>query len=165
MDIKAQRNRFMAFSFAGADLLLEIGSDCQVVYAVGAAGPLMGREADSLTGTDLRQVLSTADRPLIEHLVRTVKAGSRFGPMAIGLAAGGGPVYLNGCRWPGEANLYLTLARNAPTGPVSATAVRDEKTGLIGKDDFQAAASEAIESARAQGRVSHLCRLSRSRLP
>lgn len=152
MDIKAQRNRFMAFSFAGADLLLEIDRKGCIGYAVGAASPLLGCEADTLSGKSLTALLTPGDQKLLSHLVQTVKPGARFGPLGVQLAKGGAPVFLNGCRWPGEDHLYLTLSRSAPAGPVSTTAKRDEKTGMIGKGDFEVAASEAITAAREAGR-------------
>lgn len=36
-DLKDQRDRFLAFAFAGADLMLEIGTDGKILYALGAA--------------------------------------------------------------------------------------------------------------------------------
>ncbi len=155
MDIKAQRNRFMAFSFAGADLLLEVSPAGTVTFAVGAGGHMIGAGAETLMGKPVEDLFADSDRTLIHHIAKTVTPGRRFGPLGVKIVTGKDEttkdVSLNGCRWPGEKNLFLTISQAAPIGPASTTAKRDGETGLVSKDDFENTASEALESARAAG--------------
>jgi hypothetical protein len=41
-DMRAERDRFVAFAFAAADAFLELDSDYKVIYAVGATQWLAG---------------------------------------------------------------------------------------------------------------------------
>src|SRR3546814_7452040 len=49
-DMRAERDRFVAFAFSAADLMLEIAGDGSVLFVSGAARLLTGEDSDRLTG-------------------------------------------------------------------------------------------------------------------
>ena len=49
-DLKKQRDRFLAFAFASADLFVEVGADERVAFTIGAAKGLTGSSDQGLLG-------------------------------------------------------------------------------------------------------------------
>ena len=48
--LRGDRDRFVAFAFAAAELLLEVSSEGKIVYAAGAINSLTGTNATALLG-------------------------------------------------------------------------------------------------------------------
>lgn len=153
MDLKAQRDRFMAFSFASADLLLETDDDGRVTFALGAAKPLGHADADALVGTMLVDLFDAPDRPLMEHVVSTVRPGRRFGPVVVRAPGAKTPAQLFGCALPGAGlHGYFTVNFDANGAPPAAEAERDAATGLVSAQDFETVASDTLDQLQASGR-------------
>ncbi len=154
MNPTAQRNRFLAFAFASADLLLEVGNDGIITFALGAAQPLSVTDAASLSGRPIVELIALCDRGLLEHLIKTVEAGQRFGPLCVRIDAHNGQdqLMLSGCRFPGnEGVICFTFSYELRSGPAIATVERDAHTGLVEAEGFEAVAREALQSARKSG--------------
>src|SRR3954469_20009015 len=86
LSLAAERERYAAFAFAVADLLVETDAAGSVRFAAGAVRAFAGREAEALLGGPVADLVGAADRPLIERMVADAAAGGRAGP-----ALGGGP--------------------------------------------------------------------------
>ncbi|PHS27675.1 MAG: hypothetical protein COA84_03990 [Robiginitomaculum sp.] len=154
MRVADQRNRFIAFAFASADLLMEVDDHAIITFALGAAHPLGIKNIDSLTGTSIMDLIAPCDAGLIHHMIATVATGQRFGPMCIGCAIEDGPeqIMLSGCRFPGyESVICFTLSYEVSSGPAVATVERDNHTGLIESGKFEDVALEAIQNAKKAG--------------
>ncbi len=149
-EIIQQRNRFMAFSFASADLLLEVQNDGNIGFALGAATPFTKSEASDLVGRQVADLVAVKDAKLMQHLIASISAGQRFGPMTVRSAGDTArDVMVSGCRFPGyEEVLCLTFSIEARSGPATVVAERDSHTGLIEAGDFEGVAKEALQSAR-----------------
>jgi PAS domain-containing protein len=63
--LREQRDRFLAFAFAASDLLLEIGDDSMIRYAVGATNQLLGGPPASVIGQGWLDLFVAEDRPLL----------------------------------------------------------------------------------------------------
>src|SRR3546814_2377988 len=63
--LRDQRDRFLAFAFAASDLLLEIGDDSQIRYAVGATNQLLGGSPAAVIGRGWLDLFAAEDRPLL----------------------------------------------------------------------------------------------------
>ncbi len=154
MNATEQRNRFLAFAFASADLLLEVSSDGTVTFALGASHPLSVADATLLVGRSVLDFVAPRDAGLVRHLIKTVTTGQRFGPLRVESANDDGPdqIMLSGCRFPGNDGIIcFTLSYEAHTGPAVATVERDDHTGLIEPQGFEEVAQEAIRSAKDAG--------------
>lgn len=147
--IRSERDRFVAFAFAAADLLLEVDGDGRITFAAGALKSLTQRDAAALMGRPFGDLLAAADRSLIRVLLTSIKDGGRLSPMLVQLAP---PLALNvmlgGCRLPTPHEAYqvtLTVVAARPTVAVN-PGERDASTGLLAKDDFSRLAEDRLRS-------------------
>ncbi|MCG8441671.1 MAG: EAL domain-containing protein [Caulobacterales bacterium] len=157
MDLKAQRDRFMAFCFASADLLIETDARGAIVFAMGAASAFGSDDAEDLCDRVIGDLFVGADRSLLDHIVATLKPGRRIGPVLAhpsgSRAAGDGVVMIGGCALPNAPDRrYFTIAQGAPPSLPAANVDRDPGTGLIQADDYEEIARETLDRARREGR-------------
>lgn len=84
-NIKIQRDRFLAFSFASADLFVEISEDNKVAYALGAAKGIIGIDDKELIGRDWYDLFDPIDRPVLRTMIKKAKPVVRCGPVLVTL--------------------------------------------------------------------------------
>jgi EAL domain-containing protein (putative c-di-GMP-specific phosphodiesterase class I) len=143
-------HRLLGFAFAAADLLMEIGPDGKVTFAVGAAGGLVGNGERSLMGRPWREFIDPADHELMESLLVGVEGAARQGPVVTRLA-GSGPdepraVAISACRLPqNEGRISCALAKAAPLQSGLA------EGGLHDRLGFESVTKSLVETARATG--------------
>src|SRR6185369_1771223 len=103
--IRGQRDRFVGFAFAAADLLVEVTVDGTVAFVAGAAQNLYGRNTDKLIGTPFLELLRPGDRPIASALIASLERGGRFTPVILHLKRDEGdqPVVFGGCRLPNKS--------------------------------------------------------------
>ncbi len=156
-DLKQQRDQFLAFAFASSDLLMEIGLDGQIKFALGAAKGLTGDKDSGLMGRDWLNLFSKKDRPMITSILARTAPGNRCGPILVEL----NPERVNaeikavlcGLRMPGnQESLYVTLSH----GNVSSARLAHQERGLqeqklLDKETFAKSAQEAIALAKSVG--------------
>jgi EAL domain-containing protein (putative c-di-GMP-specific phosphodiesterase class I) len=139
------RDRYLAFAFSAADLLVEVDRTGKIVAAIGAAQSLVGRSAASLTGTDPVDLASPSDRPLVRRLTAKLRSAGRLDPAAIYVdhpSGGRTLVLLGGCAVPSLADrAFLTVAL-VPIGLRPAERTRDEATCLLTQDGLLEAAKK-----------------------
>src|SRR5688572_14811938 len=147
--IRAERDRFVAFAFAAADLLLEVDANGKVSFAAGATKSLTQRDASALMGRPFTDLLADSDRALVKVLLTSLKDGGRLSPILVQLA---NPVALNvmlgGCRLPTPQECYqITLTVLSARMPMEVRpGNRDASTGLLAKDDFAKLAEDKLRS-------------------
>ncbi len=144
---RAERDRYVAFAFAAADLLLEVDATGLIKFAAGALQSLTKRDATALTGTTFQHILAPEDRPLAKVLLASLKRGGRLSPLVVRLADAAQPTaMLGGCRLPTGVETYqLTFTVLPPVGQATAPGVRDARTGLLAKDDFARLAEKWLQ--------------------
>lgn len=84
-EIKSQRDRFLAFSFASADLLLEINTEGKILFAMGASKALLAIDDKELLATPFLELFSEKDRGLMSVIQGTDKVSSKQGPYLVTL--------------------------------------------------------------------------------
>lgn len=145
-DMKGQRDRFIGFAFAAADLLLEMDAAASITYAAGAGRGLTDRAAERLIGSSLYELIDPADHEFVQVVSRRVKPGTRMDPVPVRFKGAGGQAkkaVISGFSLPGQAArfyLAVSLADRMPNTR-EAPEARDTKTGLLTKQAF-------IESAK-----------------
>lgn len=157
-DMRAERDRFVAFAFSAADLMLEVAEDGRIVYASGAAKQLLGVEPGDLAGRQLGPLIDDVDRHFLLNLLASLSIGGRIEPVTIRLA---GPskdrtgvlCVLGGCCLPrSEGRYYLTLSgAKLPVAEVALQNKRDYQTGLLTAEDFEERAGDRLKLARELG--------------
>jgi EAL domain-containing protein (putative c-di-GMP-specific phosphodiesterase class I) len=145
-ELKADRDRFVAFAFAFADLLIEVGPEGRIEFAAGAARGLTGREAAELAATPFAELFAPRDREPAERLLAAARGGNRTGAIVLRLAATGAGASVSSCALPGRAVVYVAIAHRAAAA--IAGAERDLASGLLAAEPFAEAAAAAVEEAR-----------------
>ena len=148
--IRSERDRYVAFAFAAADLLFEVGGEGRIRYAAGALKSLTGHDAAELIGRPFVELLDESDRALAKVLLASLEDGGRLSPILVKLVA---PrplnVALGGCRptGPQESSQITITVLPARLAVDERPGARDAKTGLLAKDDFTKLAAEKLRQS------------------
>lgn len=150
---RAGRDRFVAFAFAAADLLVEVDGDHRVVYVAGAARALTGRDSEQLVGQKFDDLFAPTHRDFARTLLRRVRRDQRMDPVGMDFDRGGDAVgvVLRGCCLPERSDrVYFAVTRAVDLEAVD-TAHRDNETGLLAGPAFQRAAVAALKDPAHRG--------------
>jgi EAL domain-containing protein (putative c-di-GMP-specific phosphodiesterase class I) len=137
MSLIEQRNRFLSFAFAAADVLVETDREGNVLYAAGATAAL-GEPPLEDAREDFARRLDPTSRPIMKALLRGIRAGRRTGPVRV--SAGRRPATLSGWFLGNDDRVRWTLSFESATQP-------DE----VDPDAFARSAETALQEARKQG--------------
>lgn len=80
--LRTERNRFFAFAFAAADLVLEVGADGAIAYAAGAGRELLGVKVEQPRGKNFFSLLNVDDRAAVHATLTAVDVGARSIPLS-----------------------------------------------------------------------------------
>ncbi len=140
--VRNQRDRFVGFAFAAADLLIEVTRAGTITFVAGAAQNLNGCTSENLVGTAFSDLIAPGDRAVAGALVAGLDRGGRLTPVVVRLARDGAPpVILGGCRLPNNTtSLFLSLSI-ASLPPTSAATLA---VGLLSREDFAGQASRRM---------------------
>ncbi|MFN4275170.1 MAG: EAL domain-containing protein [Ferrovibrio sp.] len=156
-DMRAERDRFVAFAFSAADLMLEVAADGQIIFATGAARLIAGCESTGLVGQNFATLIEEADRHFVLNLLAGLTIGARIEPVTIRLlnleGKPGALCVLGGCCLPRqEGRYYLTLSNaRLPQAEAALQNKRDYQTGLLTTEDFETRAGDRLKLARDLG--------------
>jgi len=81
--LREQRDRFLAFAFAGAEMLLELERDLVIGWCAGATERLLGRGPDALVGTTLTDLVAADDQATLTEMVRRLETAGRLDRMLL----------------------------------------------------------------------------------
>ena len=151
--LKAERDRFVAFSFASADLMVEVDLTNRIHFAHGALNALTGR--NQIKGLSLLELVMDGDRGLVRTSLKGLGEGCRLDPVTVRFATESGAVYplmMSACRLKERKDrIYITLALRPigalPSSVFSELPERDETTGLLTKSSFEARARSLLANA------------------
>ncbi|HEY3951639.1 EAL domain-containing protein [Phenylobacterium sp.] len=110
-------HRLLGFAFASADLLVEIGPDGVITFAMGASEALSGAAETALTGRAWQDFIEPIDRRMLTMLLEGLEPGRRAGPVLVRLAAPERAVTLTALALPqnaGAVSCALAQARYEP---------------------------------------------------
>lgn len=156
-DMRAERDRFVAFAFSAADLMLEVAADGQIIFATGAARLIAGCDSAALVGQNFATLIEEADRHFVLNLLAGLTIGARIEPVTIRLlnleGRPGALCVLGGCCLPRqEGRYYLTLSNaRLPQAEAALQNKRDYQTGLLTTEDFETRAGDRLKLARDLG--------------
>lgn len=156
-NITEQRDRFLAFAFAGADLLMEIGEEERILYSYGAVKGLTGVDEKSLQGRLWTDLFLESDRTVIKALVHNASIGQRCGPIMVTIQdrqrKKTGNVLMTAIRMPGKDSIYVTLSypNTVMTRVAQEKRQEAEANSLLTKEDFSLAAQQAMKTAADMG--------------
>src|SRR5579859_3916644 len=156
-EIRADRDRFVAFAFAAADLLIELDAKRRIVFATGAAQSLIGMPAAKLAGRHFIDLFAPAERGFASRVLDGLALAERIEPIVLPLVrhdGGATRVWLGGCRFGGDRSNYF-IAISHLTMPLSAEVeeARNPETRLLDAGALPDVLKRASEAAGAEGPV------------
>lgn len=115
-EFKSQRDRFLAFSFAGADLLLEIDPHKKIAFAMGATKTLLGVDDKDLYHSDFLSIFAENDQPMMSVILDSEKVATKQGPYLVTLVSPKDKskfkhVFLNSFKFAPEGNISIAIAQ------------------------------------------------------
>jgi PAS domain S-box-containing protein len=82
--IREDRDRFLAFAFATADVLIELAANGETVtFVAGALQSILDYKPKELINRRLMDLVAPADRPRVLSAIRSIKGGRRMQPMKL----------------------------------------------------------------------------------
>lgn len=154
-NIKQQRDRFLGFSFASSDLLLEIADSGKIAYALGASQGILGVDEKTLEGLRWLDIVAAIDRPVLKTMMDKSKPGQRCGPILVALNGGFGKntkAIITGIKMPGSSQFFMTMSfGNILMAKLAETIRKDQEGKLLDKESFSQAAMEAFDVAKTLG--------------
>lgn len=150
-ELREERDRFVAFAFAAADLLVQLDADRHVRFASGASQALLGTPAVAMPGRDFLDFIDPRDQTYFQKLLATLSIRGRMEAVAVLLRRADGQrfrVMIGGCCFPGKSpDFYLSFTHLAAAFPLGEED-RDPDTMLLSPEAFTQAASHMARSPR-----------------
>lgn len=163
--LQGDKERFVAFSFAAADLLIELDDKGVICFVSGAAKGVTGRNTDDLIGSPFVEILDSVDQRVISYLLNNMSEGERISPVAARMQNTGIQAIIGACSLPRtHGHLYLTINTSALPAAQSLSVTRDSDTGLLDKNDFVSLATDQLAIASETGQELELTLLKLSNL-
>lgn len=147
-EIKKERERFVAFAFAAAEIFLELDSDSQILFGGGATERITPKKEAGLVGKNIKDVIDNDDYEVFRALTLHLEHKGRIGPLPIRFITDQGRslalrVFALGMPGP-DARVFLAL-RAAPLGAGGAViASAHEETGLLTQESFMELATKTM---------------------
>lgn len=145
-DLKTQRDRYIAFSLAAADLLIEADSDFRIIRTIGATQALLSGLGESVVGRDVSDIFIPIDRAFARHLFNRAKTIGRIEPCGLNLQQAEGPpllVNMGACYLgTGEGSTFISLT--VLSDGVVAQTTADGQAGLLDLDSYLSFAKRKI---------------------
>ena len=136
--LKQQRDRFIAFAFAGADLLIEMDDADVVTYSAGAGEALYGISDSELLGRPLAEFVIARDRRKFTDSIQRLRNTGRLDHTQLTMVGTTGAMSrmrMAGIKLPQfPSGYHLVLSRVSPvaeTEPEKATASADPRPRFV----------------------------------
>ncbi len=151
--LRADRNRFVAWSFCWGELLFELRRDYSIVRAAGPTATLLGRESADLSGSYLLDLVPATDRAFAKRLMDLSLRLKRIHavPMAFTSASGGPvPFIISGYQLDDlQGHIFLALRRGGAQAAESKSPPRRATdSGLLDGDTLASAVSRRGDDGR-----------------
>jgi EAL domain-containing protein (putative c-di-GMP-specific phosphodiesterase class I)/GGDEF domain-containing protein len=160
---QAERNRFIAFAFAVAEVVLEVDRAGAIRFSAGAAENLFGKPNEAMLGDNLFELLAPKDRAPLKKSLDGFPLGKRMKSLVVSALQKSGPpkeLRVSAYRLPTDdtiAYVSVSLYRPGPAATGSATpkaippGARDAITGLATKEAFADAVRERVKHLQESG--------------
>jgi len=151
--MNAVRERFVAFAFCWADILIELDKSHKVLFSGGATSALLGMNAAALVGQDFKDLISPKERVLVDQLLHMATKKGRIDNATIRLNGSKGltaPMAFAGYMLPDLNDHYFLALRVHinEKGQAEEGASRDKGSGLLEGDAFSEMAVKKLQDAK-----------------
>jgi EAL domain-containing protein (putative c-di-GMP-specific phosphodiesterase class I)/GGDEF domain-containing protein len=163
--LREERDRFVGFAFANADLLLELDKASRVLWVGGAVKSILDVDQGTLIGQPFTKILAEDDSVLLGAALRSLGPGQRRRSLRLGLQKNAAEPDLQrsveACIYrafeKSDERFFLSIVRaQISVAEQEAPRQRDRVTGLLEAVEFTQAATNAVELARQSGKTACL---------
>lgn len=157
-DLKYQRDRFLAFAFASADILIEIDRTGIILFSTGATRSLLGRDDTQIFHNNIKTIFQPPDAGLLEAMISKSRGGSKQGPYLLSLKnskEGALPqkVFVTSFSMPGSASLYMGIQKgDGLLRILGFEQDENEQNKIATAKEFETILEKRIPELMAQGR-------------
>lgn len=138
--------RYVAFSFATSDLLIELDGQGHIHFITGAAEELLGLTTGALQGKRFIDLIAAADRSTLAPAIDELEPGHRLMPRNMHFSLARSPFLLSGFRLPDDPErVYLAISRTVASAMPRKHPERDAATGLLAREDFTALVEDQMQ--------------------
>ena len=132
-NIKKQRDRFLAFSFASADLFLEVTPKGKITFTIGAAVSLTGVQDSSLVGRKWLELFDENEHARLLKMQEDAIPGLRCGPLLIAMNKNMSERkgIVTALKMPNNENLFVTLGLSNVLMDTLATLMEEHEDGPL----------------------------------
>ena len=124
----SERNRFIAFAFAFAELVVEANEDGDILFAAGATKSMFGISNDKLTGKNLYQLIEVKDRAGLRKALASLPLGKKMKSRTVMALTPTGPpraLRAGAYRMPNNPGVaYISISLHRPDNTTAETARR-----------------------------------------
>lgn len=146
--LKTERDRFVAFAFCWADILLELDINYNIVFSGGALSALLGQKDSDLVGKPITDVIAEDDHDLLYQAISGENHLRRVNTLKIRLKTRNAqtpPIKMMGYRVKEVQNhLFLAFRLGDSFGKIKELH-EDEKSGLLQSDSYLEVAQSKIK--------------------
>ncbi len=145
---RAERDDFIAFSLAAADLLLSVADDGRIRHAMGATKSLLKQSAADLVAHPILSLFDDAEASFIDYLIQAARQHGRIEPTVVMLGQAGEdkvPANIGMAYLPTRACLYVSVTV-LPQLIVQNLPRRDAQSGLLDAEAFGRIAAKASQA-------------------
>lgn len=147
-EIKKERERFVAFAFAAAEIFLEIDSDGKILFEGGAVDRIGEQKGKALVGENITNIIDSDDREIYRALSHHLEHKGRIGPIPLRFMAEGNrslALRAFALGMPDNNGRTFLALRAAPlgSGGISENDA-DQETGLLSRDAFMELAGKTM---------------------
>ncbi|MCB1969432.1 MAG: EAL domain-containing protein [Geminicoccaceae bacterium] len=148
--MKAERDRYVSFAFAAADLLLELDSQGQVTFAAGSTTSMTSRSVEALIGSPFESLLEARDIETCRRVMAQLPTRQLVGPVHLQISACPVPTMMRAIKVVDDGLIRVAVSK-LPPGCGFADRVYDKVTGLLERESFVDMAERHLADARDLG--------------
>lgn len=112
--LRAQRDRFLAFSFAASDVLIEVDAEGLITYCAGRSKAMFGIDEQNMLGKRVRSLVDPVDALMVDEVLRRITQSGRSDGVLLRVPKPKGDdvvVRLSGLHMPGSGGAHLAVSR------------------------------------------------------
>ncbi len=156
-DIKKERERFVAFAFAAAEIFLEVDKSGKILFEGGASDRLCISNKKSLVGENILDVIDKDDRDIYNALFTHLEHKGRIGPLPLRFNSEDKrtvALRVFALNMPGDGGRTFLALRAAPLGGAGISeSSLDRETGLLSRDMFMELAASTMGDSSQGGNL------------
>ena len=160
---RSDKERFVAFAFAAADILVELNPQGVISFIDGATQGILGKTHAELHGAHLDTLIHPDDLSIFHTMLESLHNMERIRKLELRIHTGNNAgkstmlMSVSGYKLPIHKNhIYLAFSHVTESASIDNVTLTDERTGLLKKDFFAEIAADRIRECAEKGEATEL---------